>query len=59
MLDTNIIIASLSSFSKFHWIIKSLVNSDYLLLVTTEILFEYEEKIEGKVKRRLRRSFHF
>ncbi len=48
VLDTNIIIASLSSFSKYHWIIKKLIDQEYSICISNEILLEYEEKITEK-----------
>jgi uncharacterized protein len=45
VLDTNIILSSVSSASPFHTILKSLSQNKYTLLVTNDILLEYEEKL--------------
>jgi uncharacterized protein len=45
VLDTNVILSSLSFRSKYRHIIDELMNSTYDIFVTTEILLEYEEKI--------------
>jgi uncharacterized protein len=47
VLDTNVLIASLSDRSPHHWIWLSLTqNKEFLLCVTTEILEEYEEVLQ-------------
>lgn len=48
VIDTNILISSLSSKSKFHWILQLLKSGTYDLLISNEILFEYEEKLKLK-----------
>lgn len=45
VLDTNVILSSLSFRSKYRHIIDELMNGTYDVFVTTEILLEYEEKI--------------
>lgn len=45
VVDTNIILVSLSEYSPYHWVLKSLLNKQYILCVTNEILLEYEEII--------------
>ena len=47
VLDTNIIIASLSTKSKYRIIIDKLLEKAFVLIVSTEILFEYEEKVRA------------
>ena len=47
VLDTNVLVASLSDRSKYHWIWLSLTqHKDFFLCVTTEILEEYEEVVQ-------------
>jgi len=46
VLDTNVLLVSVSSKSPYHRIYKSLIEGKYELFVTDEILMEYEEKIE-------------
>ena len=46
VLDTNILLVSVSQKSPFHWIFVGLKCSDFVLCVTTEILSEYAEILE-------------
>ena len=46
VLDTNVLLVSVSSKSPYHWVYKALIDGQYNLYVTDEILNEYEEKIE-------------
>ena len=46
VLDTNVLLVSISPKSKFHPIFKAFVNEEYNLYITVEILFEYEEIIK-------------
>ncbi|HOZ80227.1 MAG TPA: putative toxin-antitoxin system toxin component, PIN family [Ferruginibacter sp.] len=48
VLDTNIIIASLFSSSPYHRILSDLFLNKYIIIVTNDILLEYEEKIAEK-----------
>ncbi|EDN68762.1 nucleic acid-binding protein, contains PIN domain [Beggiatoa sp. PS] len=48
VLDTNILLVSISSRSLYHWIFQKLLNGEFDLYVTTEILMEYEEIIASK-----------
>ena len=43
VIDTNVLLVSISSKSIYRIIFDSLINEEYELYVTTEILFEYEE----------------
>ena len=45
VLDTNILLVSVSSRSKYHWVYQALLNDKYKLAITADILLEYEEKI--------------
>jgi uncharacterized protein len=45
VLDTNILLSSISRNSPFHAILEALFDGLYELYVTTEILLEYEEKL--------------
>ena len=45
VLDTNILISSISRKSPYRFILEALFENKYELYVTTEILLEYEEKI--------------
>lgn len=48
ILDTNIFLVSISTKSQYQWLFKSLLNGDYNLYITNEILTEYEEIISNK-----------
>jgi putative PIN family toxin of toxin-antitoxin system len=45
VIDTNIFLVSISRRSPFHWIFQRLVEGDFILSITNEILMEYAEKI--------------
>jgi uncharacterized protein len=47
VLDTNILLSSVSRRSPYHTIIERIFNNGYELYVTTEILLEYEEKLSS------------
>ena len=49
VLDTNVLLVSISSKSQLHWIFQKLLNQDYTLCVTTDILAEYAEIIEQHI----------
>jgi uncharacterized protein len=46
VLDTNVLLVSVSNRSKVHWIYEKLINGEYELAVTNSISNEYQEKIE-------------
>lgn len=45
VLDTNVLLVSISTKSKLHWIFKNLLEGNYILCLTTDILAEYAEII--------------
>ena len=45
VLDTNILLVSVSSRSKYHWLYQALLNDKYKIAITADILLEYEETI--------------
>ena len=49
VLDTNVLLVSVSSRSRYHWIFQALLAGDYLLLLSNEILTEYEEILSEKL----------
>ena len=57
VLDTNIILSSLSRKSPYHLIMSALSDNVYEIYVTTEILFEYEEKITHNFSKELAEIF--
>lgn len=48
VLDTNVLLVSVSPHSKHHWIYRSLVAGKYELCISNEILTEYQEIIAEK-----------
>ena len=48
VLDTNVLLVSVSSKSKYHWLFQGLLDQKYEIVITNEILTEYEEIIAGK-----------
>ena len=45
VLDTNVLLVSISRKSPFNWIFQKLIDGAFKLCVTTDILLEYEEII--------------
>ncbi len=45
VLDTNVLLVSISRRSRYHSIFQAFENKQFTLLVTTDILLEYEETI--------------
>ncbi len=48
VIDTNVLVSSLSSHSKYHWLILALLQEKFTLLLNHEILLEYEEVLMRK-----------
>jgi uncharacterized protein len=48
VLDTNIILAAISKSSRYHIIVDFLFNNSYRIVVSNDILLEYEEKLVEK-----------
>ncbi len=46
VLDTNVLLVSISTRSSSNWVFQQLVEGGYTLSVTTDILDEYAEIIE-------------
>ena len=46
VLDTNVLLVSISNRSSLHWVFQKLLAKEYILCVTTDILAEYAEIIE-------------
>jgi len=53
VLDTNILLVSISSKSKYHWIFSNLLKQYYQLYITNEILLEYEEIITARFNKEI------
>ena len=48
VLDTNALLVSVSSRSKYHWAFHGLLSGSFVLVITTEILLEYEEILKRR-----------
>ena len=48
VIDTNVLLVSISSKSQYHWIFRGLLDQEFEIAFTTEILSEYEEIIAAK-----------
>src|ERR1044072_7355015 len=48
VIDTNVLVSSLSSQSIYHWLVKQLLDEKFDVFVTDEILLEYEEVLNEK-----------
>jgi uncharacterized protein len=57
VIDTNILASALSSNSIYHWLIEHLLDQDFHLYITNEILFEYEKALKEKYSEALARNF--
>lgn len=49
ILDTNVLLVSISEYSQYHWLFKALINKEFDVYITNEILTEYEEIISKKI----------
>ena len=45
VIDTNVLLVSISSRSTYHWLYKAVIEKKIDVFLTTDILHEYEEKI--------------
>ncbi len=46
VLDTNILIAIIGTKSPFRWIFDKIIAGKFILCISNEILFEYQEILE-------------
>ena len=49
VIDTNVLIVSISEFSKYHWMYRLIIEGKIQVYITNEILMEYEEKLTDKL----------
>ncbi|WP_259068499.1 putative toxin-antitoxin system toxin component, PIN family [Mucilaginibacter sp. X4EP1] len=45
VIDTNVLLVSISSKSKFHWLYRLILDKKINVAITTDILAEYEEQL--------------
>ncbi len=57
VIDTNVLVAALSSKSVYHWLIMLLLDEQIELYVTDEILLEYEEVLKAKYSEAVANNF--
>lgn len=48
VVDTNVLLISISSRSQYHWLFQGLLKNEFQIVVTNEIVTEYEEIISNK-----------
>ncbi len=48
VLDTNVLLVSISSRSQYHWLFQGMLQDEFRVVITNEILTEYEEIISNK-----------
>lgn len=48
VIDTNVLLVSISARSKYHWLYQGLLNADFEALISNDTLTEYEEIISSK-----------
>ena len=48
VIDTNVLLVSISGKSQYHWIFQGLINRKFEIAITNEILSEYEEIVSEK-----------
>lgn len=49
VIDTNVLLVSISEYSQYHWLFLSLLNDEFDILLSNEILLEYTEVITNKM----------
>ena len=49
VLDTNVLLVAIPSYSKYHWLYQALISKKFELFITNDILNEYEEIIEQRL----------
>ncbi len=57
VIDTNVLVSALSSKSVHHWLIEALLNEQFQLFITDEILLEYEEVLKSKYSKTVASNF--
>ena len=53
VIDTNVLLVSISPHSKYHWILEELIEGNFNLFITNEILMEYDEIISQRYDKQL------
>lgn len=48
VIDTNVLLVAISRKSQYYWLFQKLLRGEFQLIITNEILMEYEEIISNK-----------
>lgn len=56
VIDTNVLLVSISRKSSFHWLFEELLKGTFRLCLTTDILAEYAEIVEQHMGKRASES---
>jgi uncharacterized protein len=46
LIDTNVLMVAVSPRSDLHWLYRALINREFNLIISTEIVLEYEEQLK-------------
>lgn len=57
VIDTNAFVASVSSRSRFHWLIEALIDEVFDLYISSEVLLEYEEILKLRYPHEVAENF--
>lgn len=57
VIDTNVFVAALSSRSSLHWVIEMLLDEVFDVIISNEILLEYEEVLKSKYSESIADNF--
>lgn len=57
VLDTNVLLVSISTKSLVHWVFRALLDGKFVLCITTDILLKYAEIIGRHIEQIVVKSF--
>ena len=57
LIDTNVMMVALSPLSNLHWIYKDIINNEFRLAISNEILLEYEEQVAKRYSKEIVSDF--
>ncbi len=57
LVDTNVMMVALSPKSNLHWLFQTFINGKFILVVSNEILLEYEEQIRFRYNETVANEF--
>ncbi len=53
VLDTNVLLVSIGRKSRYNWLFQALLDERFILLISTDILLEYEEIITRRTRQEI------